>query len=211
MSGASPGASVWRKPPPSAPRLASSQPAIRAVLPPLVQVAQATANATTALSDLTSAPTRSQTVESAYQIYQQAVAAKEVAEKTYGRLNRLYNEGVVSAQKRDEAQTNWRASDAQARAAKAQYDMAASGARAEDRTAAAAQVRRLWLTHYSAAVSDTAKRVELYQTAQKKVLDDSVYAYLYQKSYSLPMRDSVKGYVFNPMLEQVFNLGSMSK
>ena len=32
------------------------------------------------------APTRSQTVESAYQIYQQAVAAKEVAEKTYGRL-----------------------------------------------------------------------------------------------------------------------------
>ena len=68
------------------------------------KVAQATANATTALSDLTSAPTRSQTVESAYQIYQQAVAAKEVAEKTYGRLNRLYNEGVVSAQKRDEAQ-----------------------------------------------------------------------------------------------------------
>ena len=32
------------------------------------KVAQATANATTALSDLTSAPTRSQTVESAYQI-----------------------------------------------------------------------------------------------------------------------------------------------
>lgn len=67
------------------------------------------------------------------------------------------------------------------------------------------------LIREAAAVSDTAKRVELYQTAQKKVLDDSVYAYLYQKSYSLPMRDSVKGYVFNPMLEQVFNLGSMSK
>ena len=67
------------------------------------------------------------------------------------------------------------------------------------------------LIREAAAVSDTAKRVELYQTAQKKVLDYSVYAYLYQKSYSLPMRDSVKGYVFNPMLEQVFNLGSMSK
>ncbi|CAI8929949.1 putative D,D-dipeptide ABC transporter periplasmic binding protein [Pseudomonas sp. IT-P12] len=67
------------------------------------------------------------------------------------------------------------------------------------------------LIREAAAVSDTAKRVELYQTAQKKVLDDSVYAYLYQKSYTLPMRDSVKGYVFNPMLEQVFNLGSMSK
>ena len=63
----------------------------------------------------------------------------------------------------------------------------------------------------AAATSDTAKRVELYQAAQKIVLKDSVYAYLYQKSYTLPMRDSVKGYVFNPMLEQVFNLGSMSK
>ena len=62
-----------------------------------------------------------------------------------------------------------------------------------------------------ATTSDTAKRVELYQSAQKMVLKDSVYAYLYQKSYTLPMRDSVKGYVFNPMLEQVFNLGSMSK
>jgi peptide/nickel transport system substrate-binding protein len=67
------------------------------------------------------------------------------------------------------------------------------------------------LIREAAAVSDTAKRVELYQTAQKMVLKDSVYAYLYQKSYTLPMRDSVKGYVFNPMLEQVFNLGSMSK
>ena len=51
----------------------------------------------------------------------------------------------------------------------------------------------------------------LYQQAQKTVLNDSAYVYLYQKSYTLPMRDSVKGYVFNPMLEQVFNLGSMSK
>jgi len=67
------------------------------------------------------------------------------------------------------------------------------------------------LIREAAATSDTAKRVELYQMAQKRVLKDSVYAYLYQKSYTLPMRDSVKGYVFNPMLEQVFNLGSMSK
>ncbi|RMT15876.1 hypothetical protein ALP32_200196 [Pseudomonas avellanae] len=43
------------------------------------------------------------------------------------------------------------------------------------------------------------------------VLKDSVYAYLYQKNYTVPMRDSVKGYVFNPMLEQVFNLGSITK
>ena len=67
------------------------------------------------------------------------------------------------------------------------------------------------LIREAATTSDTAKRTELYQTAQKMVLNDSAYVYLYQKSYTLPMRDSVKGYVFNPMLEQVFNLGSMSK
>lgn len=98
------------------------------------KVAQATANATTALSDLTSAPTRSQTVESAYQIYQQAVAAKEVAEKTYGRLNRLYNEGVVSAQKRDEAQAALQVAEAQCVATKAQWELAKEGARDESET-----------------------------------------------------------------------------
>ncbi|WP_055007550.1 ABC transporter substrate-binding protein [Pseudomonas caricapapayae] len=67
------------------------------------------------------------------------------------------------------------------------------------------------LIREAAATSDTAKRVELYQVAQKMVLKDSVYVYLYQKNYTVPMRDSVKGYVFNPMLEQVFNLGSMTK
>ena len=67
------------------------------------------------------------------------------------------------------------------------------------------------LIRETATTSDTAKRTELYQQAQKVVLNDSAYVYLYQKSYTLPMRDSVKGYVFNPMLEQVFNLGSMSK
>ncbi|RMV40241.1 hypothetical protein ALP12_200037 [Pseudomonas savastanoi pv. phaseolicola] len=67
------------------------------------------------------------------------------------------------------------------------------------------------LIHEAAATSDTEKRVELYQAAQKMVLKDSVYAYLYQKNYTVPMRDSVKGYVFNPMLEQVFNLGSITK
>ena len=67
------------------------------------------------------------------------------------------------------------------------------------------------LIREAATTSDTAKRTELYQQAQKTVLNDSAYVYLYQKSYTLPMRDSVKGYVFNPMLEQVFNLGSMSK
>jgi len=67
------------------------------------------------------------------------------------------------------------------------------------------------LVRDAAANNDTAKRIELYQQAQKIVLKDAVYAYLYQKNYSLPMRDSVKGYVFHPMLEQVFNVAQISK
>ena len=67
------------------------------------------------------------------------------------------------------------------------------------------------LIRESAANNDTAKRTELYQQAQKIVLNDSVYAYLYQKAYTLPMRSTVKGYVFNPMLEQVFNIDTITK
>ncbi|WP_447650161.1 ABC transporter substrate-binding protein [Pseudomonas abietaniphila] len=67
------------------------------------------------------------------------------------------------------------------------------------------------LIRESATTNDMAKRTELYQQAQKIVLNDSVYAYLYQKAYTLPMSEKVKGYVFNPMLEQVFNVGTITK
>jgi len=67
------------------------------------------------------------------------------------------------------------------------------------------------LIRESAATNDQGKRTELYHQAQKIVLNDSVYAYLYQKAYTLPMREVVKGYVFNPMLEQVFNIDTITK
>lgn len=63
----------------------------------------------------------------------------------------------------------------------------------------------------AASVSDVAQRKSLYQEAQKIVVGDAVYAYLYQKAYTVPMRAAVKGYVFNPMLEQVFDFAAMSK
>ena len=59
------------------------------------KVAVATAGATNAISDLTAAPTRKEAIESAYQIYQQAISANDIAQKTYGRLNRLFEEGVI--------------------------------------------------------------------------------------------------------------------
>lgn len=67
------------------------------------------------------------------------------------------------------------------------------------------------LIRKSASLSDVEERTRLYQQAQKIVIDEAAYAYLYQKNYSMAMRDSVKGFVFNPMLEQVFNIGSISK
>ena len=57
-------------------------------------------------------------------------------------MQRLYDEGVMSAQKRDEAFANYKAMEAQMKAAQSQYDMAVNGARMEDKMAASAQVNR---------------------------------------------------------------------
>lgn len=85
---------------------------------------------------------RKEQVQSAYEGWQQAKAGLQVAEKTYLRIERLHNEGVVAAQKFDEVQAKYEASIATERAAKAQYDMAVNGARREDKLAAEAQVTR---------------------------------------------------------------------
>ena len=53
-----------------------------------------------------------------------------------------FDEGVMSAQKRDEAFANYKAMEAQMKAAQSQYDMAVNGARMEDKMAASAQVNR---------------------------------------------------------------------
>lgn len=49
---------------------------------------------------------------------------------------------MVSAQKRDEAEANYKAMLATEQAAKAQYEMAKNGAEKEDKLAAEAQVNR---------------------------------------------------------------------
>ena len=58
------------------------------------------------------------------------------------RIQRLFDEGVVSEQKRDEVYAQYKAMEAQMQAAQSQYDMAVNGARREDKLAAAAQVGR---------------------------------------------------------------------
>ena len=105
------------------------------------KVAEATAGATEAISALTEAPTRREAVESAYQVYQQAIAANGIAEKTYGRMQRLFDEGVMSAQKRDEAKAAFEATQAGVQVAKSQWELAKSGARKEAKEAARKQAQ----------------------------------------------------------------------
>ncbi len=105
------------------------------------KVAVATAGATNAISDLTAAPTRKEAIESAYQIYQQAISANDIAQKTYGRLNRLFEEGVISEQKRDEAFAAYETTQSAVKVAKSQWELAKSGARDEAKRAARNQAK----------------------------------------------------------------------
>jgi len=85
---------------------------------------------------------REEQIRGAYNVLQQAKAGYEVAEKSYHRIQRLFDEGVISAQKRDEVYAQYKAMEAQMKAAQSQYDMARNGARQEDKMAASAQVGR---------------------------------------------------------------------
>lgn len=65
-----------------------------------------------------------------------------MAQKTFDRVNNLYEQGVVPAQKLDEARANLQAMQATERAAKAQCELVFDGASKEEKEAAAAQVRQ---------------------------------------------------------------------
>ena len=107
-----------------------------------LQQAEAVKSAAAALDAAAVAGARIQQIEAALNMWEKAQAGLELARKTYERVQNLYNEGVIPAQKLDEAQANYKAMEATALAAKAQYDMASDGARKEDKEAAAARVRQ---------------------------------------------------------------------
>lgn len=85
---------------------------------------------------------RVQEVAAAFELSQKAKAGLNIAKKSFDRVQRLYEKGVMSAQKRDEAEANYKAAEATAKAADLQYEMAKEGARREDKAAAAATVQR---------------------------------------------------------------------
>lgn len=107
-----------------------------------LQQAEAVRSAAKAIDDKALAGARSQQIEAALNLWQKAQAGKELAAKTYERVQNLYRDGVVPAQKLDEAKANYDAMVATESAAHSQYELAVDGASKEDKAAAAAQVRQ---------------------------------------------------------------------
>lgn len=129
-----------------------------------MQQAQSAEDAATAMDLMARNGARREQIATAFQMLQQAKAGAEIAEKSYKRVQRLYDEGVMSEQKRDEAFAQYKAMEAQVKAAQSQYTMAVNGARQEEKMAAQAQVNRA-----KGAVQEVNSYIyETIQTAQKE-------------------------------------------
>ena len=81
-------------------------------------------------------------IQAAYNNYMKAKAATELAKKTFDRVNNLYHDGVMPAQKKDEAETQYTAAKETENAAEAIWTKAKKGTRIEDKEAASAMVKR---------------------------------------------------------------------
>lgn len=133
--------------------------------------AESAENAAAAMSNMAKAGARKEQIQGAYEIWQQAKAGLEISKKSYERVQRLFDEGVLSEQKRDEAYASFKAFEAQEKAAKSQYDMAVNGARSEEKAAAAAQVNRA-----KGAVEEVSSYIrETVQTAQMEGEVSTIY------------------------------------
>lgn len=133
--------------------------------------AESAENAASAINEMARNGARREQIRGAYAVLQQAKAGLDIAEKSYKRVQRLFDEGVMSAQKRDEAFANYKAMEAQVKAAQSQYDMARNGSRQEEKMASAAQVARA-----KGAVAEVNSYInETVQTAQMEGEVSSVY------------------------------------
>ncbi|MBD5304583.1 MAG: biotin/lipoyl-binding protein [Bacteroides sp.] len=86
------------------------------------------------------AGTRPQIVQAAKELWAQAQAASGITKKTFDRMQALFEKGVISEQKRDEAKAAFDAAKAGEAAAKSQYELAVSGAQSQDKEASSAMV-----------------------------------------------------------------------
>ena len=99
-------------------------------------------NAAAAQSQKADNGARIEQIQGAYDMWQKAKVGVTIAEKSWVRVKRLADEGVLPAQKLDEVTAQRDAAIATEKAAKSQYDMAVNGARIEDKEAARALVNQ---------------------------------------------------------------------
>lgn len=104
--------------------------------------AEAVVSAATAQNAKAQKGARQEEIQGAYEIWQKAKAGLEIMEKSYTRVENLFQQGVVSEQKRDEAKAQYDAAAATEKAAFAQYSMAKNGAEKEIKEMAAAQMHQ---------------------------------------------------------------------
>ena len=107
-----------------------------------LEQAQAVENAAAAQSQKADNGARKEQIQGAYDMWQKAKVGVTIAEKSWVRVKRLADEGVLPAQKLDEVTAQRDAAIATEKAAKSQYDMAVNGARIEDKEAARALVNQ---------------------------------------------------------------------
>ena len=107
-----------------------------------LEQAQAVENAAAAQSQKADNGARKEQIQGAYDMWQKAKVGVTIAEKSWVRVKRLADEGVLPAQKLDEVTAQRDAAIAAEKAAKSQDDMAVNGARIEDKEAARALVNQ---------------------------------------------------------------------
>ncbi len=103
--------------------------------------AQGALDAARAIASATNEGPREEDIATLRSTWQAAQAAADLAAETSRRTQNLYAEGVVAAQRRDEAVAARDSSARTAEAARLQYQKALAGARRQTRAAADAQVR----------------------------------------------------------------------
>ena len=114
---------------------------------------------------------RKEQIAGAYELWQQAQVQEDVMRKSFERVQNLYDQKVIAAQKYDETKARYDAAVAQCKAAKSQYDMAVAGAREEDKQAAKALVAQA-----DGAVQEVNSYLkELYLTAPADGIVSNVY------------------------------------
>jgi HlyD family secretion protein len=106
-----------------------------------VYQAQSALAAASARQQLLDDGIRREDVRTAESTWQRAVSNADLAQKTYKRMNALYNQGLISQQRIDEVETAYQSATQAADAARAQYELTVNGFRREERAAAAAVTR----------------------------------------------------------------------